>query len=177
MRATFVLVILLITGNEVLPQKDSLIHSFTGIDFHYGFIIPHANEIEAISVTKPIGVQLEIGRLNRSLAGWEIFNRYLISGVQAGYINFQNPEVLGSAFVLSTFAEPFLNYGNRLLFSLRAGAGLSFHTKKYDRLDNPSNQFFSTSISFPVYLNLKFRLRISNNIFLNLSGNYNNISY
>ena len=157
-------------------ETDTTIHFFEGFNAHYGFIIPHAGEIEAVSKTDPYGFDLNLNRLNTSYESWKVFNTFWISGVQAGYFNYQDPGRLGSVFVLTAYAEPVISHGRNYLFSLRGGAGFSYHTRIFDSIENPLNKFFGTRFSFPLYLSARFSYRISENIYVNLSGNYNHIS-
>jgi hypothetical protein len=62
------------------------------------------------------------------------------------------------------------------MFSVKGGAGFSYHTKIYHDPDNQLNKFFSTRLSFPLYLSARIKYRLNSNLFLTLSGNYNHIS-
>jgi hypothetical protein len=157
-------------------KRDSLDYYNTGFNVHYGFIIPHTEAIEPVSHTRPYGFDLSFNKLSTSFDSWRVFNRYNSKGVQLGYFNYQNPKVLGSAFVLSVFTEPIISSGEKYIFSIKAGAGLSYHTKVYDYYNDSLNKFFSTRLSFPLYLMVRFKYRISNNYYLTLSGCYNHIS-
>ena len=64
----------------------------------------------------------------------------------------------------------------KFLFTLRGGAGLSYHTEIYDETENPDNKFFCTRISFPVYVAARIRYRINSKTLITLSGFYNHIS-
>jgi len=177
MRAAILIVSLFLRSFSILSQiSDSSVYSFVGFQAHYGFIIPHSPAIEPVSHTNPFGFELSINRLKTSFESWKIFNHYNISGVQAGYFNFQNPEIVGTAFMLTIFTEPILSYGDKYFFSLKAGWGLSYLTKKYDPETDTLNKFFSTTISFPLYLRANFKYKIGDKTYLTLSGSYNHIS-
>jgi hypothetical protein len=175
----------LITFISILFISSSLLHSqnadtanhiFSGFQAHYGFIIPHSDAVQEVSHTKPYGLEININRLNTSYDSWKVFNTYWVSGLQAGYFTFQNPIIIGEAFMISVYAEPIISYGKRYLISLKGGGGLSYHTVIYDANENPLNKFFSTKLSFPIYLGLRYSYKVSQNIFLNITGNYNHIS-
>ncbi len=157
-------------------QNDSLNFPFYAFNAHYGCIIPHTEVVKPISGSKPYGFIFDIGQIHTSYTGWKIFNTCWNSGIQTGYFSFSNPEVLGGSFIFTGFAEPVLASGRRYIFSVRGGVGLSYHTKVYNENDNPENQFFSTHISFPLYVSTRFKLKISPSIYLTLSGFYNHIS-
>jgi hypothetical protein len=177
MRHPEIIVGLLFINLSVFSQKpDTAIYYFTGYQAQYGFIIPHTAEIEPVSHTNPFGFEISFNRLCTSYKSWKVYNRYNISGFQLSYFNYQNPEILGSAFVLTIFTEPIISFGERWLFSIKGGMGISYHTRVYDPDNNPLNEFFSTRVSFPLYLMARFKYRISRNLNFTLSGSYNHIS-
>lgn len=154
----------------------STVHYSVGINAHYGHIIKHSLKLDDAVLTNPYGLDLNLNRLSTSYDNWKVFNTFWMSGLQAGYFNYRDPERLGGAFFLTAFAEPVLGFGRKYLFTLRAGAGISFHTRLYDSIENPMNRFFSTRVSFPVYLSARISYKLNSNTFINLSGNYNHIS-
>ena len=177
MKSAILFFALLFLSYSLPAQKaDSSVYSFWGFQAHYGFIIPHSIAIEPVSHTNPIGFEISINKLKTSFRSWKIFDHYNISGIQAGYFNFQNPEIVGSTFTLTLFTEPIINYGDRYIFSLKAGIGISYQTKIYDPETNELNQFFSTGIAFPLYIRARFKYMICEKTFLTLSGSYNHIS-
>jgi hypothetical protein len=160
-----------ITGNAQ-PENSFF---FPGAQVHYGFIIPHTAAVEPVSHSNPAGFELDFNWLNTSYESWKVFRRYNISGIQAAYINFRNPEV-GSAYMLSTYTEPILRSGERFIFSVKAGGGISWQTKIFDYTDDTISKFFSTRISFPLYISARLRYRLTSGTMLTLSGCYNHIS-
>ena len=169
-----VFVLICLTAYSVRADTIPALH--TGFQAHYGFIIPHSDAIEAVSHTNPYGFNLGFNKLNTSFNRWQVFNAYWISGLQAGYFNYQNPSVVGSAYELTLFAEPVVFHRKGFFFSIRGGTGLSYHTKIYDQYENPSNQFFSTRLAFPLFIDLRVKQRLAGNTFITLSGCYNHIS-
>ncbi len=157
-------------------RADTIPYVYTGIRAHYGFIIPHSVAIEPVSHTNPFGFDISINKLHTSYKRWKVFNAYWISGIQAGYFNFQNPGVLGSAFDITVFAEPVLIHRNKYFFTIRGGMGISYHTRFYDKVDNPLNQFFCTSINFPLFVDVRFKYNTGKQTYLTVSGCYNHIS-
>jgi hypothetical protein len=157
-------------------KADTIPHLYSSFKIHYGFIIPHSASIRAVSYTNPAGIEFNRGRFHTSFNDWQVFNSYWISGLSARYFNFQNPKVLGSVFDVSVFAGPVVSHSQKHIFSIIGGAGLSYQTKIYHPVDNPLNQFFSTRISFPLYIDARFKYRLGNRTFISLSGCYNHIS-
>lgn len=175
-RKTSFSVFILICLTIYSVRADTIPALHTGFRAHYGFIIPHSSAIEPVSHTNPYGFELGANKLHTSFNRWQVFNAYWISGIQAGYFNFQNPAVLGSAINITVFAEPVIWHRGDFFFSIRGGTGLSYHTKIYDQYENPSNQFFSTRFSFPLFIDLRIKRKLAGNMFVSLSGCYNHLS-
>jgi hypothetical protein len=162
-----------------LPSKvkaDSLSVIYAGIQTHYGFIIPHSKSIEKVSNTNPFGFELSFNKFHNSFKDLHVFGTYWISGIKTGYFNFQNSPLLGSALTLTFFAEPFISFGEKYIVTIQGGAGFSYHNKIYDPTGNPENLFFSTKISFPLYVQARIKYKLYDKSFLTLSGCYNHIS-
>lgn len=157
-------------------QSDTLTYNATGMRINYGFIIPHSKAIEAVSHTNPFEAEISYNWFHRAPSSLKVFNAYWISGIQAGYVDFQNPNVLGGAFTLTLFAEPVVAFHRNIYFMFRGGAGVSYHTKIYNEVTNPDNQFFCTRISFPLYVSASLKYRLTDQSFITLSCNYNHIS-
>jgi hypothetical protein len=177
MRYSFSVLLIFFRSLSLCSQNaDTVNHFFTGFQAQYGFIIPHTSKVEPVSHTRPFGFELSFNRINTSEENWKKLNRYNISGIQIGYFNFQNPDILGSAFVCTIFTEPVISSGKKWIFSIKAGTGVSWQTRIYDSEKNPLNTFFSTRISFPLYLMTRVRYRFNENSCLTLSGSFNHIS-
>lgn len=170
------LILLSVSQLVVSAQSDTIPSLFTGFQANYGFIIPHSKSIEPISHTNPYGFEISLNRLYASGKKRAVFNANWSSGIQAGYFNFQNPEVLGSALTLAFYAEPVVAFSERLQFTIRTGTGISYHSKIYDEISNPTNLFFSTRISFPLFVNVRFKYRAGDYVYITLTGCYNHIS-
>lgn len=147
-----------------------------GLEGQYGFIIPHAVDLQDISTSNPIGIQMSYSRLNTSRSSWEVCNCFHYLGLQLSIQDFGNPDVLGQANSLTGFFEPILFSGNRWEFTLRSGIGFTYLTRVFDAEDNPENLFFSSPLSFLVFLQPKVNYRLTEQLDLNLSMVYNHIS-
>jgi hypothetical protein len=155
---------------------DSIPLKFNNIQLHYGFIIPHSEAIKDVAYTNPAGIEFTHGNLHTSFNDWKVFNSYWVSGLKVRYFNFQYPDVLGSVYELSVFAGPLVWHGKNHQFIISGGGGLSYHTEIYDPAENPLNLYFSTRLSFPVYVEARFKYRLGERTFITLAGSYNHIS-
>jgi hypothetical protein len=147
-----------------------------GVQSHYGFIISHSEKIEPVSHTKPYGFDISVSRLHTKYDSWKVFRKYNSPGIQFSYFNFQNPDITGCAYLLTVFTEPVIKSGNKYMLSVRAGGGFSYQTKIFNYDTDSLNRFFSTRISFPLYISLRAKYSLSPQMFLTLSGTYNHIS-
>lgn len=176
MRKTYLILVLFSCRVFAAAQQDTSDLYFTGLQANYGFIIPHSKSIAPVSHTNPYGFEISLNRLHASGKKTEVFNANWSTGIQAGYFNFQNPEVLGSAFALTVYSEPVVTFSNRFQFTIRTGTGLSNHTKIYNEISNPTNLFFSTRISFPLFVNVRLKYHTGDHVYITLTGCYNHIS-
>jgi len=157
-------------------QEDTSDVKYFAFQAHYGFIIPHSEAIEQVSHTNPFGFEIIRSRLHTSAASRQIFNACWSSGIEARYFNYQNPDVLGGVYDITAFVEPVIIFSHNFFITLRGGMGLSYHSKIYDPENNPLNQFFSSRISFPLYVDARFKYRIGDRTCLTASLCYNHIS-
>jgi hypothetical protein len=176
MKKPVLFISLVLLSLNIFSQEDKEYHSLTAFQSHYGFIIPHTEAIEPVSHTKPYGFELSFSRLHTSYEKWKVFRHYNITGIQATYFNFQDPDIVGNVYALSTFTEPLLVTKKKFIFSVKAGAGFSYQTKIYDYTNDSLNKFFSTRISFPLYLSARLKYRVAPKTFLTLAGTFNHIS-
>lgn len=143
---------------------------------HYGFIIPHSEELKEISDTNPWGIQVDYSRLLMTEESWNNCNCFAQVGFSFEYFNYGNPSVLGNSYNFIYFAEPYLGYKSDLFTSFRVGIGATLLDQVYDAETNPQNTFYSSTLSFLLLLNLNANYRLNDQYFLTLSANYNHIS-
>ncbi len=142
----------------------------------YGIILPHSSKVEHLTYSNPVGLELEYSWLLLKDKNWQQCNCYSKAGMSFLYVNYDNPEIVGSSYNLIGFAEPFFIRYRRFLFSVRIGFGVSYLDKIYDSADNPENTFFSTHISFIAHVDLNAYYQISNKYSLMSYAKYNHIS-
>lgn len=175
MKLIFAFILAYLASGSLL-RADSIPLIFNGMQLHYGFVIPHSEKIKDVAFTNPVGIEFIHGKLHTSFSDWQVFNNFWVSGLKGRYFNFRYPQVLGSVFDITAFAGPLVSQGRKHQLTISGGAGISYHTAIYDQIENPLNQFFSTRISFPLYVEAKFKYRFNDRSFITLSGCYNHIS-
>jgi len=176
MSKKFKLVFCLAVGMLMMGGASAQVVQKFNLETHYGFIIPHAEELVPISNTNPIGFQFSYSRMGLSKEAWEVCNCFFEWGFQFNYHDFNNPSVLGRAYTTSTFFEPILFRQDKWNLSIRSGIGLSYLTQVYHEETNPENTFFSAPLSFLLFVQPKLNYRLTENLDGNLSVVYNHIS-
>jgi hypothetical protein len=147
-----------------------------GLTGHTGFILPHSQEIREISNSNPWGIEADVSLHFTNERAWRYLQVYPRLGAALAYYNFDNPEILGNAYTLLLYAEPFLSAHRRFSISFRFGAGLAYMDNIYHPETNPDNLFYSTAISFPLEISLLGNYRLSERWMLRAGGTYKHIS-
>ncbi|SMD44224.1 Lipid A 3-O-deacylase (PagL) [Aquiflexum balticum DSM 16537] len=165
-------ILLLLICSGVMAQTNKRL----SLEGQYGFIIPHSSELKEISQSNPFGVNVHYQTMNLGKNRWDACNCFHYLGVQLSYHNFANRDVIGSAYSLSGTFEPILWKNEKLAFSILSGIGVSYLDRVYDEISNPENIFFSSPISFILFVTPKIEYRISENWSSQLTVAYNHIS-
>lgn len=147
-----------------------------GLHAHYGFIIPHSTTIRSIADSNPWGLEADLSWHFSNRKAWEYLQAYPRVGVSLAYYNFDNPRVLGNAYSLMVYAEPFLSAHKRFSLSFRLGGGLAYMNRPFDPETNPQNLFYSTAISFPLVANLMLNWSMRERLMLRAGVSYQHIS-
>ena len=142
----------------------------------YGFILPHSSKVEHLTHTNPFGVEAELGWIMLKDKNWRQCNCYSKTGVSFLYVNYDNPEVIGSSYNIIGFAEPYLIRSNRFLFTARMGVGISLLDHVYDEQSNPDNTFFSSVLSYIIHIDLNAYFKLTDQYSLMSYAKYNHIS-
>ena len=175
--AVIFLVLLVSSFNEVAAQEQAgSRYTILGAKAHYGFIIPHTEELREVSDSQPLGFQLDWSRLSTTQNAWNQCNCYAKVGASFTYFNYQQPDVLGSSYNLVAYAEPMLLFQPNITLSLRGGLGITYLDQVYDATENPNNIFYSSPISFLLLANLVLNYSMTDQWDLSLAANYNHIS-
>ncbi|MEJ8801932.1 acyloxyacyl hydrolase [Pontibacter sp. H249] len=147
-----------------------------GLYGHYGFIIPHSQDIRNIADSNPWGITTELSIHFTDSASWQYLQAYPRLGATFAYYNFDKPDVLGNAYALILYVEPFLSAHKNFSLSFRLGAGLAYMNNVYHPTTNPDNLFYSTKISFPLVANLMANYRLNDYLLLRAGATYKHIS-
>ncbi|MBN1186008.1 MAG: acyloxyacyl hydrolase [Bacteroidales bacterium] len=174
-----VLILFIITCNAYSSAHDTIMRKtpfIIGIRQHYGFIIPHSQSIRSISHSNPWIIEADFDWLQLGENAWDYCFCYPRIGATLGYVNFNNPDIIGSGIYIVPHIEPFLSYTSKINISYRAGLGFAYLNNPYDSLDNPLNYFYSTHIGFVVLINIALNIHLNDQLNLRIAANYNHIS-
>jgi len=173
-----VLVLWLGTGDGSAQVNDSSAALFSvGARVHRSFIIQHTKKLSReVTASHPWMVEADLNWHLRKRNTWEYCQCYPRTGVSFLYTNFDLPRILGSAFSVYAYIEPFILADRKLNFSIRFGLGPSFLTRVNDAETNPDNLFFSSPVSFLALLNASANYRFTPRLTLRVAGSYNHIS-
>ncbi|PLX19686.1 MAG: hypothetical protein C0597_05050 [Marinilabiliales bacterium] len=107
---------------------------------------------------------------------WRQCNCYSKTGISFVYVNYDNPKVVGSSYNIIGFAEPYLYRKKNFSFSARMGVGISLLDHIYDVETNPTNTFFSTTLSYIIHVDLNAYFKLNESYSIMSYAKYNHIS-
>ncbi len=146
------------------------------LEAQHGFIIEHSNELKPFAKNKPYSFVFSMQWMGTERGYWEACNCFHYLGLQFSYLDFGDSKVMGKAYSLAGTFEPQLWTRDRFSVSLNSGIGISWLTRIHHAEKNPLNKFFSSHLSFLLFLTLGFEYRITDAWGLYASVNYNHIS-
>ncbi len=147
-----------------------------GANGHFGFVILHSQDIRPIGQSYPWGLSVDVSWHKVSEKSFNSCLCFPRIGISTTFWDYDNPKVLGQGINSVFFIEPFFGATRKTSFSIRSGFGLAYANNPYDEVSNPDNLSYSTRLSFALMLAANLNYRISDQIMLSLSANYNHIS-
>lgn len=147
-----------------------------GARLHSGFIIAHSRDIVDVSHSKPRGFEISAAWLLNSERRTHESGLVAKRGFVMHFMDFDNRQVLGHGITLVPFVEPMIRPWGRLYGSIQMGLGFVWLNNVYDEQTNPTNLFFSFSVSFLAMTNAYMHYRIHPSWEISAGFNYNHIS-
>lgn len=157
---------------EIKGQSNTRFRS----EWQYGFIIPHAADLKTVADSYPLSWNLSWQRMGTSQRNWEACNCFHYLGLHLSYLDFGDKDVLGQAYALSGSFEPVLWRNDSWSLNLSSGMGLVYLNRIHHPDDNPLNNFFSSHLSFLLFVAPALEYRMNDRWGARLSVNYNHIS-
>lgn len=134
---------------------------FIDARFHYGFVVAHSTRVSHLVEGHSKGIQLNIGKQTAGEKKWNTIYNYPHTGVSLVYLDFANPERLGSAMGALVFVDLPLIRNNNFMFSLHLGEGLGYITKKFDTEENRKNTVTGSNLNASIQIFFQTSYRIS----------------
>ncbi|MFD1140478.1 acyloxyacyl hydrolase [Larkinella insperata] len=138
--------------------------------------ISTSNQVVPASRQTPIGLELTYSQVSLRRRAWENCRCFAQVGGYVNYLTFRNPIPLGRTAGAGLFFEPLINYSRRLYYSVRVLAGLTYLTRVYDPVSNPTNDHFSMPVSALIGSGFTAHYRLTQQWNLTLGAIYNHIS-
>ncbi|MBA3901495.1 MAG: acyloxyacyl hydrolase [Bacteroidetes bacterium] len=150
------LIFLLLIISDPLFAQDSTPVNF-GIKGHKGFILVHRENMSHLVTGHPHMLELTATLPTFGEKHWQQIYLNPELGMSFFYVNLASP-ALGNAYVVIPHVNFPLTRGNTLKLTLRAGTGVAYLTKKYDRVNNHKNNAASTHLNGAVNFQLEKQL-------------------
>lgn len=154
-------------------KKESLFS--IGIGVQHGFIFAHSEDVQNTRGARPTGIEGILSWQRNDSASYALCHCYPRQGVLLAYYDY-DVGLLGKSATAAYFLEPTYKIGNRVLFSFKGAAGLSYLSNPFDSIGNPGNQSYSTHASFYLLVGLGAWVQLSEHWWLNPGINYQHIS-
>lgn len=163
---------------QARPENTLEQNSFFSIGgrVHYAYLWLHTKEMKPIGNSFPWGIQAEFNWHLANENVWIQCNCYPRNGFLISYLNFANPRILGSAWSAAYYLEPFFTVRNKINFSLRGVAGLSYLNRPYHKVSNPHNIAYSMHVSGLLMIHLGINYRLNDYWNISATGGINHIS-
>lgn len=121
-----------------------------------GNILEFTKRIDTLAKGTVRGAELAIEFQTVGERPWHYYLNFPVYGFAAAYLDLGNPKLLGQAVALYPYMNFPLIRGRYANFSLKAGAGLSFVTKRYSNTNTDNHQTLTGNSAIGSALNVYF---------------------
>ncbi len=138
-----------------------------GVDVHYGYLIAHHPEMWALTDGYFPSYEFSILKQTNGKLAWQYLYRYPQIGIAYRFSNFGGSEYLGRGHSLIPFIIfPIIKH-EKFQLGFKAGLGIGYLTKKFDRLTNYKNLAIGSHLNASISFELKCRFKLSERINFN----------
>ncbi|WP_019038207.1 acyloxyacyl hydrolase [Psychroflexus tropicus] len=169
-------IISLLSFNSLAQVEPKNTKTSLGVNFDYGYILKHSENLRAFDDAFPIGIGLEWGKMLLSKSAWEFCNCIPKVGAEIAFWRWDNPEILGNGLLAMGFVEPYFRTHKRLNLKFRAGLGGAYLSNPYDVENNPDNLSYSTDLSFAIMVGMGLNYRLTEQLDVGMLIKYNHTS-
>ena len=157
------------SGSDTLPvAKTQHAHKPLLITptFHYGFIIAHHSEMLFLTQGHVSIAEICVSRPSYGAKYWNQLFRFPEPGISICVFDLGNPKYLGNLYSICPYIDFPINHSLRSKICFRAGGGLCYLTKPFDRVTNYKdiaigshlNGFMNFRFTFKEEINQRIRL-------------------
>jgi len=150
--------------------------SFIGLSFEYGHILKHTHSLRKLDNSFPTGISLDYSKFLLQKEAFEFCNCFPKLGVEVSYFDFDNEEILGHGFLGIGYLEPYFRTDKKMNLFFRIGLGGAYLSNPFDDISNPTNDLYSTDLSFVLMVGLGINYRLNEKWNLRLMSKYNHTS-
>lgn len=146
-----------------------------GLRTSYGAIVVHSADVENTSGSRPLTFEFEWSRRKKGADVWNTCRCYPTTGAVFGLQYYDN-SVLGIGIHGAYFVQYHFLQRARLSPAIRGTGGLTYNSKPYHSIKNPTNQSYSLPVNFSVQLAALLDFRITDYLSMDLALSFNHIS-
>ncbi|UCH66677.1 MAG: acyloxyacyl hydrolase, partial [Ignavibacterium sp.] len=146
------------------------------LNYQYGFLIPHADEVFNVAGKHPQGLKLYFGWQLNSTEVWDDCNCFPRLGFFLEYFKTDFEEVLGRGYSLAGSFTYFFGIPSTYNFIIQGEGGLTYLTKPHDEINHPENFSYSTHWNYILSVGLGLNVRTSRHTELQFLVNMNHKS-
>ncbi|MDD4149277.1 MAG: acyloxyacyl hydrolase [Bacteroidales bacterium] len=157
----FLIIFLVFSPIVLLSQK--LYNS--EIRLNSGFVAPHRIGMAGLAQKPAYGIDLCLYFDHGKDSFYDIKYNSPYTGYGIMWQNLGNPEVLGQSFAAYSFMEFKFFQRRKLMFTTRINGGLTYLTKAYNKIDNPTHIALGTNVNFFFKLDLGLFYKMPNQPF------------
>lgn len=161
----FILLLLLLCFTPVKGQEKPSPDFKISANGHYGFLISHHGTMRYLVKGHIGGGEISFIKSTYGNELWHRVYHYPEWGISAIHLNLSNPDVLGNlygGFAFMNFPVPWKKKPTRI--NGRAGIGLGYLTRSFDRLENHKNIAIGSKLNALVDFRLNSNFRLSQHL-------------
>ena len=155
-------------GQDILPIAG---YKFQPV-VHYGFIIPHHPEMKVFTNHHITGLEVSLLKSSNGEKEWQLKFNYPVTGFSYFYSDLGNTGILGSVHAIYPCIDFLLIRSRNTLLTIRLGAGLSWFTKTFHRIDNYNNVAIGSHINSAICSELSAQFGLSSYLSLKMGASF-----
>lgn len=156
MKVVFLFLLFAVSMNSVFAQNEGPFS--IGFSAKTGSLMAHRQTMNHLVKDRNNVYELEFSRQDTGYNVWSHLFRYPSRGFAMAYQDYGNPEILGTSFSAFKFLKfPIVQNEKWGFVDFRLGTGISYITRKYDKLQNSKNVAIGSFING--YVNAQFAWR------------------